>query len=115
MASGFRRNGNQSSRFGRGHESRGDWASSAQDNKQHNQPINRERQRHNSQYEYQPVGPYNNSSSNRGNNYEGPKDAPNNAAGGRYRERGQSHSRRGGGNFHGRQSGCVRAADGSYD
>ncbi|KAJ0047739.1 hypothetical protein Pint_15492 [Pistacia integerrima] len=115
MPSGFRRNGNQSSRFGRGHESRGDWTSSAQDNKQHNQPINRERQRHNSQYEYQPVGPYNHSSSNRGNNYEGPKDAPNNAAGGRYRERGQSHSRRGGGNFHGRQSGCVRAADGSYD
>ncbi|KAK0587363.1 hypothetical protein LWI29_021617 [Acer saccharum] len=73
-SSGFRRNGNQNSRFGRGNESRGDWNSSGQDNKQHNQPINRERQRQNSHYEYQPVGPYNN---NRGNNYEGAKDGPN--------------------------------------
>ncbi|KAL5816232.1 hypothetical protein ACOSQ3_024610 [Xanthoceras sorbifolium] len=104
-SSGFRRNGNQNSRFGRGNESRGDWISSGQDNKQHNQPINRERQRQNSHYEYQPVGPYNN---NRANNYEGARDAPNNASG-RYRERGQSHSRRGGGNFHGRPSGTVRA------
>ncbi|KAK4844510.1 hypothetical protein QYF36_021102 [Acer negundo] len=90
-SSGFRRNGNQNSRFGRGNESRGDWSSSGQDNKQHNQPINRERQRQNSHYEYQPVGPYNN---NRGNNYEGAKDGPNNASG-RYRERGQPHPRRG--------------------
>lgn len=105
MPSGYRRNGNQNSRFNRGHESRGDWSSSVQDNKQHNQPINRERQRHNAHYEYQPVGPYSN---NRANNFEGPKDAPNNG-GGRYRERGQSHSKRGGGNYHGRPSGTVRA------
>ncbi|XP_044476385.1 protein MODIFIER OF SNC1 1-like [Mangifera indica] len=114
MPSGFCTNGNQRSRFGKGHESRGDWSTSGQDNRQQNQPVNRERQRHNSQYEYQPVGLYNNSNSSRANNYEGSKDAPNNA-GGRYRERSQSHSRRGGGNFHGRQSGSVRVADGSYD
>lgn len=109
--SGFRRNGNQNSRFSRGHESRGDWnTSSGQENKQHNQPMNRERQRHNSHYEYQPVGPYNN---NRANNFEGMKDAPNNT-GGKYRERGQNHSRRGGGNYHGRPSGTVRA-DGDCD
>ncbi|KAK2663718.1 hypothetical protein Ddye_002292 [Dipteronia dyeriana] len=104
-SSGFRRNGNQNSRFGRGNESRGDWSSSGQDNRQQNQPINRERQRQNSHYEYQPVGPYNN---NRGNNYEGAKDGPNYASG-RYRERGQPHPRRGGGNFNGRPSGTVRA------
>lgn len=97
MPSGYRRNGNQNSRFNRGHESRGDWSSSVQDNKQYNQPINRERQRHNAHYEYQPVGPYSN-----------PKDAPNNG-GGKYRERGQSHSKRGGGNYHGRPSGTARA------
>nr|XP_015882618.2 protein MODIFIER OF SNC1 1 [Ziziphus jujuba var. spinosa] len=96
MASGFRRSGHQNSRFGRGQESRGDWNYSGQDNSQHNPPANRERQRHNSHYEYQPVGPYNKS-----NNSEGPKDGTHQNTGARVRdrERGQSHSRRGGGNF----------------
>lgn len=104
MPSGYRRNGNQNSRFNRGQESRGEWSSSVQD-KQHTQPTNRDRQRHNAHYEYQPVGPYSN---NRVNNFEGPKDASSNG-GGKYRERGQSHSKRGGGNYHGRPSGTVRA------
>ncbi|XP_022738831.1 protein MODIFIER OF SNC1 1-like isoform X2 [Durio zibethinus] len=106
---GSRKNGNQKNQFGRGHESRGDWGSSGQEMKQHNPTANREQQRHNSHYEYQPVGPQN---SRRANNLEGPKDS--HGTGARFRERGQSHSRRGGGNFHGRQSGTVRV-DGGYD
>ncbi|KAK6276651.1 hypothetical protein POUND7_006360 [Theobroma cacao] len=108
--SGFRKNGNQNTRYGRGHESRGEWGSSGQEIKQHNPPANRDRQRHNSHYEYQPVGPQNNS---RPSNPEGAKDGSH-GAGARFRERGQSHSRRGGGNFHGRQSGSVRV-DGGYE
>ncbi|KAI4336185.1 hypothetical protein L6164_014741 [Bauhinia variegata] len=99
-SSGFRRNGNQN-RFGRGHDSR-DWKSSGQDNRHHNQPGNRERQGENMHYEYYPVGPYDNSKvagSGR------PKD--DNRSGARFRERGQTHSRRGGGNFHARQGGSV--------
>ncbi|XP_028778299.1 protein MODIFIER OF SNC1 1 isoform X2 [Neltuma alba] len=96
---GFRRNGNQNI-FGRGHESRGDWKSSGQDNRHYNQP--RERQGHNLQYEYHPVGPHDNSKSD---NLERPKDSHHNR--GRYRERGQMHSRRGGGNFYGRQGGSY--------
>ncbi|XWS50917.1 hypothetical protein CRYUN_Cryun12cG0131800 [Craigia yunnanensis] len=89
---GFHKNGNQNNRFGRGHEFRGDWGSSGQEMKQHNPPANRERQGHNSHFEYQPVGPQNNS---RGNNLEGPKDGSH-GTGARFRERGQSHSKRGG-------------------
>ncbi|XWS37510.1 hypothetical protein CRYUN_Cryun19dG0049000 [Craigia yunnanensis] len=109
-AAGFRKNGNQNNRFGRGHEFRGDWGSSGQEMKQHNPPANRERQRHNSHYEYQPVGPQNN---RRANNPEGTKDGSH-GTGARFRERGQSHSRHGGGDFHGRQSGTLRV-DGVYD
>ncbi|KAM4115286.1 hypothetical protein ACJW30_04G137100 [Castanea mollissima] len=110
-SSGFRKSGNQNNnRFGRGNESRGDWNSSGQDSKHNNQPVNWERQRHNSHYEYQPVGPYNN---NKSNNAEGPKDGTHNA-GPRFRERGPSHSRRGGGNFYGRQSGNDRV-DAGYE
>ncbi|KAL5544164.1 hypothetical protein UlMin_007948 [Ulmus minor] len=100
MPSGFRKNGNQNSRFSRGQDSRGDWNYSGQDNKQHNPPSNREsRPRHNSHYKYQPVGPHNYKS-----NSEGPKDGTENS-GGRVSGRGQNHSRRGGGNFNGRQGG----------
>ncbi|PON59682.1 Protein MODIFIER OF SNC1 [Trema orientale] len=106
--SGFRKSGNQNNRFSKSQESRGDWNHSEQDNKQHNPPPNRERQRQNSHYEYQPVGTYNNRSSNS----DGPKDGTDNS-GARVRGRGQNHSRRGGGNFYGRQSG-VRV-DASYD
>lgn len=98
-SSGFRRNGTQN-RFGRGHESRGDWKSSGQDNRHYNQPSNRERQGHNMQYEYHPVGPYDNSKSDSSERH---KDGNHN--GGRPRERSQTHSRRGGGNFYGRQGG----------
>lgn len=98
-SSGFRRHGNQS-HFGRGNESRGDWKSSGQDNRYYNQP--RERQGHNLQYEYHPVGPHDNSKSD---NSERPKDSNHN--GGRFRERSQTHSRRGGGNFYGRQGGSF--------
>ncbi|KAK9278994.1 hypothetical protein L1049_028576 [Liquidambar formosana] len=110
LSSGVRKNGNQNSRFGRGHESRGDWSSAGQDSKQHNPPGNRERQRHNSHFEYQPVEPYNN---NKSSNFEGPIDGSHNTSS-KFRERGQSHSRRGGGNFYGRQSGTVRV-DAGYD
>ncbi|KAM1238104.1 hypothetical protein ACFX2I_038876 [Malus domestica] len=102
---GFRKNGNQNSRFGRGQESRGDWNYSGHDSRQHNHPANRERQRHSSHFEYQPVGPYNNN--NKFNNSEEPRDGPYNT-GGRVKERGQTHPRRGGGNFHGRQSGTSQ-------
>ncbi|RXH96203.1 hypothetical protein DVH24_008707 [Malus domestica] len=102
---GFRKNGNQNSRFGRGQDSRGDWNYSGHDSRQHNHPANRERQRHSSHFEYQPVGPYNNN--NKFNNSEEPRDGPYNT-GGRVKERGQTHPRRGGGNFHGRQSGTSQ-------
>lgn len=98
-SSGFRKNGNQN-RFGRGHESRGDWTSSGHDNRHYKQAMNRDRQGHNLQYEYHPVGPYDNSKSDVS---ERPKDGNHN--GGRYREKTQTHSRRG--NFYGRQAGSF--------
>ncbi|CAL5374946.1 unnamed protein product [Camellia sinensis] len=114
FASGFRKNGNQNNRSGRGHESRGDWSSAGQDNRQHGSTSsNRERQRHNSHYEYQPIGQYNNNNNNKTNNFEGPTDGSHNM-GSRYRERSQGHSRRGGGNFYGRQSGTAHV-DAGYD
>lgn len=110
-SSGFRRSGNQNNnRFDRGHESHGDWNSSVQEGKHHHAPVNWERQRHNSHYEYQPVGPYNN---NKSNNAEGLKDGTHNT-GPRFRERGQNQSRRGGGNFYGRQRGNDRV-DAGYE
>ncbi|XP_048445536.1 protein MODIFIER OF SNC1 1 [Pyrus x bretschneideri] len=102
---GFRKNGNQNSRFGRGQESRGDWNYSGHDSRQHNHPANRERQRHSPHFEYQPVGSYN--SNNKFNNSEEPRDGSYNT-GGRVKERGQTHPRRGGGNLHGRQSGASQ-------
>lgn len=110
LSTGFRKNGNHSNRFSRGgHESHGDWSSGGQDNKQHNQPPNRERQRHNSHNEYQPVRPFSNNRSN----FEGASDGSHNTSL-RFRERGHGHSRRGGGNFYSRQSGNVQV-DASYD
>jgi hypothetical protein len=90
---GVRTNGNQS-RFGKGHESQGDWKTHAQDNRYHN----RERQGPpNFHYEYHSVGPHGDRKSD---NSERPKDG-NYHAGGRFRERGQTYSRRGGGTFSG--------------
>ncbi|KAF4351768.1 hypothetical protein F8388_008778 [Cannabis sativa] len=109
MSSGFRKSGNQNRRFSKAQETRGDWNYSGQDNKQNNPPPNREKPRQNSHYEYQPVGPYNKSSSS-----DGPKDGTDNS-GARVRGRGgQNHSRRGGGgNFNGRQSGVQ--VDAGYE
>ncbi|XAR50208.1 hypothetical protein NMG60_11004474 [Bertholletia excelsa] len=110
FSSGFRKNGNQNSRLGKGHESRGDWTSSGQDNRQPpNTSSNRERQRHNSHYEYQPIGQY---SSNKSNN-EGPRDSSHGTGQQRYRERSQGQQRRGG-SFYARQSGSA-PVDGGYD
>lgn len=99
--SGNRKSSNHSGRFNRGHEPRGDWSSGAQENKQHYLSANRERQRQNLHYEYQPVGPHNGSS--RSNESGVPTESQSGAS--KFRERGQSNSRRGRGNFHGRQSG----------
>ncbi|KAF5476765.1 hypothetical protein F2P56_003469 [Juglans regia] len=104
-SSGFRKSGNQNNnRFGRVHESRGDWNSSGHDSKHNNPPSNWDRQRPNSHYEYQPVGPDNN---NKSNIAEGSKDGIHNT-GPRFRERGQNHLRHGGGNFYGRLGGTDR-------
>ncbi|PSS07765.1 Protein MODIFIER OF like [Actinidia chinensis var. chinensis] len=103
FAAGFRKNGNPNNRSGRGHDS-------GQDYRQHNTSSNRERQKHNSHYEYQPIGQYN---YNKSNNFEGQTDESHNS-GSRYREKSQGHSRHGGGNFYGRQSGSARV-DASYD
>ncbi|KAJ8771800.1 hypothetical protein K2173_026977 [Erythroxylum novogranatense] len=100
---GFCKDENQNSHFGL--ESHGEWTVSRKDNKQHN--VNRERQRH---YEYQPVGPHN---TTKANELEPPKDGSSNS-GPRFRQRSQSHSRRGGGNFQGRKTNGVRL-DGRYD
>ncbi|KAI4343730.1 hypothetical protein L6164_011044 [Bauhinia variegata] len=99
-SSGFRKNGNQN-RFGRGHESR-DWKSPGQDNRHYHQLGNREKQGQNMHYEYYPVGPYD---SSKVTSSERPKD--DNHSGARFRERGQTHSRRDGGNFHVRQGGSL--------
>ncbi|KAG8652574.1 hypothetical protein MANES_06G107300v8 [Manihot esculenta] len=103
MSSGFHKNGNQYSRFSRNHKSPGDKSGSRKDSKQHNVPAAREGQKHNSHYEYKPVGPHNN---NKANNLE--------PSGTGYRERGQGHSRRDAGNFYGRQTGNVQV-DAGHD
>ncbi|KAJ6358799.1 hypothetical protein OIU76_000515 [Salix suchowensis] len=97
---GFRKNGNQNSRFSREHDSHGEWSGSGKDNKQHNVPANRERQRPNSHYEYQPVGPQN---IYKDNNFESSKDGSHYSVA-RSRERGQGRPRHGGGNPHVRQT-----------
>ncbi|XP_039687420.1 protein MODIFIER OF SNC1 1 isoform X2 [Medicago truncatula] len=90
-SSGLRRNGSQS-HFGKGRESQGNWKTRTQDDRYHNQ----ERQGPpNFHYEHHSVWPHGDSKSD---NSERPKDG-NYHAGGRFRERGQTHSRRGGGNF----------------
>ncbi|KAK7330510.1 hypothetical protein VNO77_24705 [Canavalia gladiata] len=97
-SSGSGKNGNQN-RFQRGHESHGDLKPPTQDNRHYNQLMNRERQGSNMHYEYHPVGSHDDSKLD---NFERPKSG--NHGGGRFRERGQTHSRRGGGNSYGRQA-----------
>ncbi|KAL5076411.1 hypothetical protein RYX36_015395 [Vicia faba] len=91
-SSGVRRSGNQS-HFGKGREFHEDWNIHAQDNQYHQ---NREKQGppSNFHHQYHSLGPYGDSKSD---NSERPKDGYY-QAGGRFRERGQTHSRRGGGN-----------------
>ena len=97
-SSGGRRNGNQN-RFGKGHESQGNWETATQDEwHHHNQPGNRERQgpKFHNHYEYQTNGPHVGDSKS---DYSERSEDGNYQAGGRFRERSQTHSRRGGGNF----------------
>ncbi|KAK4362487.1 hypothetical protein RND71_017728 [Anisodus tanguticus] len=108
--SGLRRNVNQNNRPARTQESSGDLLS-GKDNRQHNTSSGREMQRNDMHYEYQPVGQYNNSKSS---NFEGLTDGSHNVDQKRYRERGQVQSKRGGGNFHGRQGGSGRVTA-NYD
>lgn len=108
--SGLSRNVNQNNRSSRTQESHGD-SFSVKDNRQHNTSSGRERQRNNMHYEYQPVGQYNNS---KPSNFEELADGSHNVDQKRYRERGQVHSKRGGGNFHGRQGGSARV-NANYD
>ncbi|XP_060204610.1 protein MODIFIER OF SNC1 1 isoform X1 [Lycium barbarum] len=108
--SGLRRNVNQNNRPAQTQECSGD-LSSGKDTRQHNTSSGRERRRNNMHYEYQPVGQYNNSKSS---NFEVLADGSHNVDQNRYRERGQVQSKRGGGNFHGRQGGPARV-NANYD
>ncbi|XP_027919033.1 protein MODIFIER OF SNC1 1 isoform X2 [Vigna unguiculata] len=103
-SSGSGKNVNQN-RFRRGHESHGNLKPPTQDNRHYNQPTNRERQGPSMHHEYHPLGPYDDGKSD---NFERPKNG--NHGERRFRERGSTHSRRGGGNSYGRQGGFE-----SYD
>ncbi|CAO2826398.1 unnamed protein product [Amaranthus hypochondriacus] len=105
-SSGHHKNASYSGRFNRGRESFGDRSSTTQESKQHHSLANQERPRRaqNSHYEYQPVGPHN--GSNRSNESGVQTESQSEAS--RFREKGQSHSRRGRGNFYGRQSSNER-------
>ncbi|XP_071902139.1 protein MODIFIER OF SNC1 1-like isoform X1 [Coffea arabica] len=93
LSSDIKRGRTQNNYPGTSREPRGDW--------------NNDRQRHNiHHYEYHPVGSYNNSKP------EKPEDEYHNA-GQRYKDRGLGQSKRGRGNFHGRQSGSIRLDAGS--
>ncbi|KAH6794672.1 modifier of snc1 [Perilla frutescens var. hirtella] len=97
VTSGSRRPGRQNNRPVRGHDSRGEW-SSGHDNRPHNVHAFRERQRQNAHLEYQPVGPL------KGHKTEKVEelavaDGGSDITDQRYRERGQSHPKRGG-NFY---------------
>ncbi|MFS7971741.1 putative protein modifier of SNC1 1 [Helianthus anomalus] len=91
VSTGYRKYGGQNNRSGGQDDKR-------KHNYQHNANINRERPRQNLHYEYQPVGSNNNNSSNKSSHLDAPADAAP-----RYKERGPGQSRRGGGNFYGRQ------------
>lgn len=97
----YHKGGDNNNRFGRGLESRRERNSSQHHKQNYHPPTNRDRQRQNLQYEYQPVGPHNGKP-----NMDRPKDAPQHS-GSRYVERGQGHSRRDGGNSYKQQSGPV--------
>ncbi|XP_023515590.1 protein MODIFIER OF SNC1 1-like [Cucurbita pepo subsp. pepo] len=99
----YHKGGENNNRFGRGPESRRERNSSQHHKQQqHYPPANRDRQRQNLQYEYQPVGPHN----GKPNMDNRPKDTTQHS-GSRYVERGQGQSRRDGGNFHKQQADGV--------
>ncbi|CAN4088102.1 unnamed protein product [Withania somnifera] len=108
--SGLRRSVNQNNRSAWTQESQGDLFP-VKDNQQHNTSSGRERRKNKMHYEYQPVGQYNNS---KPSNFEGLADGSQNVDKKRFRERGQVQSKRGGGNFHGRQGGSS-GVNASYD
>ncbi|ESW27443.1 hypothetical protein PHAVU_003G202300 [Phaseolus vulgaris] len=103
-SSGSGKNANQN-RFRRGHDSHGNLKPPTQDNRHYNQPTNRERQGPSMHHEYHPLSPCDDGKSD---NFERPKNG--NHGERRFRERGPTHSRRGGGNSYGRQGGFE-----SYD
>ncbi|XP_022928430.1 protein MODIFIER OF SNC1 1-like [Cucurbita moschata] len=98
----FYHKGNEiNNRFGRGSESRREMNLFQYHKQQQNfPPANRDRQRQNLQYEYQPVGPHNGKP-----NMDRPKDNTTQHSGSRYIERGQGQSRRDGGNFYKQEGG----------
>lgn len=97
----YHKGGENNNRYGRGSESRRERNNSQHHKQQHYPPANRDRQRQNLQYEYQPVGPHNSKP-----NMDRPKDTTQHS-GSRYVERGQGQSRRDGGNFYKQQGGPV--------
>lgn len=92
VTSGTRRTGRQNNRPVRGHDPRGEW-SSGHDNRPHI-PAFRDRQRQNVHLEYQPVG-----HNHKPEKVEELGDGGADSMDQRYRERGQSHSKRGGNFF----------------
>ncbi|XP_042060770.1 protein MODIFIER OF SNC1 1-like isoform X2 [Salvia splendens] len=92
VTSGSRRTGRQNSRPVRGHESLGEW-SSEHENRSHNAPAFRDRQRQNVHLEYQPVGPF---KAHKPENVEELADGGADTVDQRHMERSQSHSKRGG-------------------
>ncbi|PIA29265.1 hypothetical protein AQUCO_06100049v1 [Aquilegia coerulea] len=100
--SGLRRHEHQNSRFVRGHRaSHGPQNPGVQDNSRQQLPPSNDKRRHDSHYEYQRARTYANESIE--SFEEGPR-----VTGSRYRERGQTHSRRGGANSFARNGGTSR-------
>ncbi|XP_038879633.1 protein MODIFIER OF SNC1 1 [Benincasa hispida] len=97
----YHKGGENNNRYGRGSESRRERNTSQHHKQHHHPPANRDRQRQNLQYEYQPVGSHNSKPNN-----DRPKDTTQHSSS-RYVERGQGQSRRDGGNFYKQQGGPV--------
>ncbi|XP_010534158.1 PREDICTED: protein MODIFIER OF SNC1 1-like [Tarenaya hassleriana] len=95
--SGFPKNTNQFRHYGRGHDSRGDWGSAAQDDLHRQKPFSsRDRPRQNSHYKYQPVG-------NAGQAKESSQ-----TSGPRYKEKVHGYQRHGGERLYEQHRGNVR-------
>ncbi|XP_047942587.1 LOW QUALITY PROTEIN: protein MODIFIER OF SNC1 1-like [Salvia hispanica] len=92
VTSGSRRAGRQNNRPVRGHDTRAE-LSSGHENRPHNAPAFRDRQRQNVHLEYQPVGPF---KGHKPEKVEELADGGADSMDQRYRERGQSNFKRGG-------------------